>query len=346
MSPRVMSQISIDRAGVHRQRRPAGRVVEHHHLADADVGERARAQRVVAARAGGDLDPGARGEAVLLELASPAPTAPRCRTGRSPSRSHARAPARAAPAAARSARASPDRSAGPTSVDRQTAGQVRRHRREHVAAVEGRARRARRNSARLVICVGRRDAADLVRREREQAVVGPDQQAAVDGLDHDGAPLRADARIDDGDVDADRRVGQARAPARARPAGRPAARCRASGARPARPGAIRTITPPSRPRTRRGGRIGEQRDDARPWPWMVRRASRGPGRVARPARRCSGGVGEDDRHGRDDLLRAGLTGTGARGAAESRRRLLRLAPRTSAAGRRPPGRRPTRRRRP
>ena len=57
-----------DRAGVHGQRRPAGRVVEHDHLAVADVGERPRPQRVVAAGAGGDLDPHARCEAVLLEL--------------------------------------------------------------------------------------------------------------------------------------------------------------------------------------------------------------------------------------------------------------------------------------
>ena len=52
----------------------------------------------------------------------------------------------------------------------------------------------------------RLDAPGALGRGHEQAVVGPDEEPAVGALQHEGAPVGADARVDHGDVDADRHV--------------------------------------------------------------------------------------------------------------------------------------------
>ena len=54
---------------------------------------------------------------------------------------------------------------------------------------------------------GLHDAPGSLGGEREQAVVGPDEPAAVPRAEGDGPPLRADIGINDGEMHADRHVG-------------------------------------------------------------------------------------------------------------------------------------------
>ncbi len=89
----------------------------------------------------------------------------------------------------------------PERGERVAARQVPGRGREDVAAVERRGRSGRHGEL-----AGRRDTTAALGGRDEQAVVGPHEQPAVAARERDGPPIRADPRIDDGDVDADRHV--------------------------------------------------------------------------------------------------------------------------------------------
>ena len=91
---------------------------------------------------------------------------------------------------------------------RRAGRQVRGHRREQVAPVEGGRRRL--EAVRRARDVDGLDgAAEALDGQREQAVVGPDEDAVLLGGAHrDGAALAADLGVDDREVHAGREVGQ------------------------------------------------------------------------------------------------------------------------------------------
>ena len=102
-------------------------------------------------------------------------------------------------------------------VERHAEREVRRRRREEVAAVEGPRDRVERvlGVRELVRLV---DPAERVGRRQEQPVVGPDEQPAVAGPQRERPAMAADAGIDDGEMDAVRHVRERVAEHERRPA--------------------------------------------------------------------------------------------------------------------------------
>ena len=92
----------------------------------------------------------------------------------------------------------------PELLDRHTGSEMRGRRREDVARVKG--ARDVGQAVALVDELVRDVDLELLRREDQQAVVGADEHAPVNGAHGDRAAFAADARIDDREVHADRHV--------------------------------------------------------------------------------------------------------------------------------------------